>query len=221
MNTQGSLQLLANALNQDVEVLATSITAFYGLKGAYDPKSQQVVLDVNNVNRSSVIETAGHELSHAQGIQSETAADLMGKATGWAYDASVSSNQNIINQYKNMSGDGQDFTKATTISNYYCEVIKMGVTIFFNKDETKEKLEDQWVAEYVNSNYWDAFGDLLDAVFLPNYSSLHEIIKSEEGEYLKFYSFVELNKEDFNLAVQLIRNYISNQKNLMRWQQMA
>ncbi|WEV49343.1 hypothetical protein OZX61_02315 [Acinetobacter sp. ESL0695] len=77
------------------------------------------------------------------------------------------------------------------------------------------------MAEYVNSNYWDAFGDLLDAVFLPNYSSLHEIIKSEEGEYLKFYSFVELNKEDFNLAVQLIRNYISNQKNLMRWQQMA
>ncbi|WP_325776080.1 hemagglutinin repeat-containing protein [Acinetobacter pollinis] len=112
MNTQGSLQLLANALNQDVEVLATSITAFYGLKGAYDPQRQQVVLDVNNVNRSSIIETAGHELSHAQGIQSETAADLMGKATGWAYDAGVSSNQNIINQYKSTLGDGQDSTTA-------------------------------------------------------------------------------------------------------------
>ncbi|WEV49342.1 hypothetical protein OZX61_02310 [Acinetobacter sp. ESL0695] len=32
MNTQGSLQLLVNVLNQDIEVLATSITAFYGLK---------------------------------------------------------------------------------------------------------------------------------------------------------------------------------------------
>lgn len=74
---------------------------------------------------------------------------------------------------------------------------------------------------FIHSSYWDAFGDLLDTVFLPDYPQLHEIIKSEEGEYLKFYSFVELDKVSFNQAVKLIRDYIEKQQNPTKWQKMA
>jgi len=97
----------------------------------------------------------------------------------------------------------------------------MGASIIFSRDDTIEKIEDKFRSTYVNSRYWDAFGDLLDAVFLPDYPILHEIIKSEEGEYLKFYSFVELDKMDFNQAVKLIRDYIAKQKNPTEWQKMA
>ena len=47
------------------------------------------------------------------------------------------------------------------------------------------------------------------------------LIKSEEGEYLKFYSFIELNKEQFNQSVKLIRDYIAKQENPTEWQKMA
>jgi len=97
----------------------------------------------------------------------------------------------------------------------------MGASIFFRRDETMEKPESRLTSAFIHSSYWDAFGDLLDDVFLPNHSGLHEIIKSEEGEYLKFYSFIELNKADFNRAVKLIRDYIAKQKNLTEWQKMA
>lgn len=97
----------------------------------------------------------------------------------------------------------------------------MGAVIFFSQNVNKKKPEDKFISTYVNSSYWDAFGDLLDEVFLPNYPKLHGIVKSEEGEYLKFYSFVELNKRDFNQAVNLIRDYIAKQKNPTEWQKMA
>ncbi|QYM93158.1 hypothetical protein [Dickeya zeae] len=97
----------------------------------------------------------------------------------------------------------------------------MGASIFFRRDETIEKPEDRLTSAFIHSNYWDAFGDLLDAVFLPDYPRFHEIIKSEEGECLKFYSFVELDKEDFNKAVKIIRDYISKQQNPTKWQKMA
>ncbi|MEI7206955.1 hypothetical protein WCT90_00385 [Pectobacterium carotovorum] len=58
-------------------------------------------------------------------------------------------------------------------------------------------------------------------MLLPDYPELHEIIKSEEGEYLKFYSFVELDKVVFNQAVKLIRDYIEKQQNPTKWQKMA
>ena len=92
---------------------------------------------------------------------------------------------------------------------------------FFSRNDAIDKIEDKFKSTYVNGSYWDAFGDLLDDVFLPNHSGLHEIIKSEEGEYLKFYSFIELNKADFNRAVKLIRDYIAKQQNLTEWQKMA
>lgn len=97
----------------------------------------------------------------------------------------------------------------------------MGAVIFFSRNDAIDKIEDKFKSTYVNGSYWDAFGDLLDDVFLPNHSGLHEIIKSEEGEYLKFYSFIELNKADFNRAVKLIRDYIAKQQNLTEWQKMA
>ncbi|WP_239352909.1 MULTISPECIES: hypothetical protein [Snodgrassella] len=97
----------------------------------------------------------------------------------------------------------------------------MGASIFFSKDESIEKPENRFTSTFIHSSYWDAFGDLLDAVFLPNYPKLHEIIKSEEGEYLKFYSFIELNKEEFNQSVKLIRDYIAKQNNPTEWQKMA
>lgn len=97
----------------------------------------------------------------------------------------------------------------------------MGASIIFSRDDTIEKIEDKFKSTYVNSSYWDAFGDLLDAIFLPDHTRLHEIIKCEEGEYLKFYSFVDLDKHDFNQSVKLIRDYIAKQQNPTEWQNMA
>lgn len=97
----------------------------------------------------------------------------------------------------------------------------MGASIFFRRDETIEKPKDRLTSAFIHSSYWDAFGDLLDAVFLPDPPKLHEIIKYEEGEYLKFYSFVELDKADFNHAVKLIRDYLVKQQNPTEWQKMA
>ncbi|HFD2121498.1 TPA: hypothetical protein ACF2EV_000001, partial [Acinetobacter baumannii] len=65
--------------------------------------------------------------------------------------------------------------------------------IIFSQDKAKS-IEERWTIEYLNSSYWDAFGDLLDEVLLPNYPQLHESIKSEEGQYLKFYTFEELDR---------------------------
>nr|WP_174506362.1 hypothetical protein [Acinetobacter sp. Marseille-Q1620] len=103
--------------------------------------------------------------------------------------------------------------------------------IIFSKDELKSN-DDQWNIEYIKNAYWQAFGDLLDEVFLPNYPQLHESIKSEEGKYFKYYSFAELDKLDFNLSIKLIRQYLKVMKpsdwsdrtyvtNMSKWQDMA
>lgn len=97
----------------------------------------------------------------------------------------------------------------------------MGASIFFRRDETIEKPEDRLTSAFIHSSYWDAFGDLLDGVFLPGHPNLHEKIKSEEGVHLKFYSFIDLDKADFNQAVKLIRDYIAKQQNPTEWQSMA
>ncbi|MEQ4511694.1 MAG: hypothetical protein ABN480_13970 [Dickeya sp.] len=98
----------------------------------------------------------------------------------------------------------------------------MGGSLFIGWNDNRQRESNfQRTGGFVNGSYWDAFGDLLDAVFLPDYLILHEIIKSEEGEYLKFYSFVELDKEDFNKTVKIIRDYISKQQNPTKWQKMA
>ncbi|MCO7256540.1 hypothetical protein KSI86_20500 [Dickeya oryzae] len=98
----------------------------------------------------------------------------------------------------------------------------MGGSLFIGWNDNRQRESNfQRTGGFVNGSYWDAFGDLLDAVFLPDYPKLHEVIKSEEGEYLKFYSFVELDKVSFNQAVKLIRDYIVKQQNPTKWQKMA
>ncbi|HHP0405572.1 DNA/RNA non-specific endonuclease [Acinetobacter baumannii] len=108
LQTKGSIQLLAQALGQDVDVLTTSMTSFLGIKGAYDHQTNTVVLDVNNENRSSILSTTGHEIAHGQGISNETSADLVGKSVDWAFSSGVKNNEATIDQYKDQLGDGKD-----------------------------------------------------------------------------------------------------------------
>lgn len=67
-------------------------------------------MDVNQDNRTSIVETFGHEIAHGQGIKNETSADLIGKTVDWAFDSGIQHNQSTINQYKNQLGDGKDET---------------------------------------------------------------------------------------------------------------
>lgn len=109
----------------------------------------------------------------------------------------------------------------------------MGASLFIGMNDKGQKASNfQRTGNFVNSNYWDAFGDLLDEVFLPNYPQLHESIKSEEGEYLKFYTFEDLSNDDFNLSVKLIRQHLQYMKpedweprdyinDMAKWQSMA
>ena len=108
----------------------------------------------------------------------------------------------------------------------------MSETIYFSRDLIIQKPEEQWICAHMNIQYGEAFGDLLDEVFLPHYLKLHESIKSEEGEVFRFYSFAELNKYDFNLSVKLIREYLTIMspsdwqpkdyiRNMEEWQNMA
>lgn len=109
----------------------------------------------------------------------------------------------------------------------------MSSSVFIGLNDQKQREGNfTYTGGSVNSIYWQAFGDLLDAVFLPKYPHLHELIKSEEGEYLKFYSFLDLNQEDFNLAVKLIRKHLDKLtavdwpskeyiKDMSQWQSMA
>ena len=109
----------------------------------------------------------------------------------------------------------------------------MGASLFIGMNDNGQKPSNfQRTGGFVNGDYWDAFGDLLDEVFLLNYPQFHEKIKLEEGEYLKFYTFEDLNKADFNLSVKLIREYLTIMspsdwqpkdyiRNMEEWQSMA
>lgn len=98
--------------------------------------------------------------------------------------------------------------------------------------DAKKPQGEQGLSDLVNGNYWDAFGDFLDEVFLPLYPNLYSSIKSEEGQYLKYYTFEDLDSNDFNLAIKLIREYLLNMKpsdwqprdyvrDMAKWQNMA
>ncbi|MEF9956284.1 MAG: hypothetical protein RR767_03700 [Acinetobacter sp.] len=98
--------------------------------------------------------------------------------------------------------------------------------------DVKKPQGEQGLSGLVNGSYWDAFGDLLDEVFLSLYPNLHSSIKSEEGEYLKFYTFEDLDSDDFNLAIKLIREHLLKMEpsmwqsrdyitDMAKWQSMA
>jgi len=138
--TKGSIQLLAQALGQDVDVLTTSITTFLGIKGAYDHQTDTIILDVNNENRKTIIDTTGHEIAHGQGIKNEISADLVGKSVDWAFESGVKSSQEIIDQYKVQLGDGKDLN--TQAQNQ--EILKNDNQIFVdNISEHPDSIEDK------------------------------------------------------------------------------
>ena len=137
--TKGSIQLLAQALGQDVDVLTTSITSFLGIKGAFDHQTNTVVLDVTSGNRSEIVDTLGHEIAHGQGINNETSADLIGTATVWAFSSGVKNSQDTIDQYKVQLGDGKDLN--TQAQNQ--EILKNYNQIFVdNISEHPDSIED-------------------------------------------------------------------------------
>ena len=138
--TKGSIQLLAQALGQDVDVLTTSITSFLGIKGAFDHQTNTVVLDVTSGNRSEIVDTLGHEIAHGQGINNETSADLIGTATDWAFSSGVKNSQDTIDQYKVQLGDGKDLN--TQAQNQ--EILKNYNQIFVdNISEHPDSIEDK------------------------------------------------------------------------------
>ena len=113
LRTKNSLNLLVQALGQDVDVLTTSITSFLGMKGAFDRQTNTVVLDVTNGSRSELVNTFGHEIAHGQGIQNETSADLVGKSIDWAFNSGIKNNKDRVDQYKVQLGDGKDLITQT------------------------------------------------------------------------------------------------------------
>ena len=140
LKTKGSLQLLAQALGQDVDVLTTSITSFLGVKGAFDHQTNTVVLDVNQNNRTGIVDTFGHEIAHGQGIKNETSADLIGKTVDWAFNSGIKSNQDTIDQYKGQLGDGKDAsTQAQNIAELEKDNTKVLDAITDHGDQIDEK----------------------------------------------------------------------------------
>ena len=138
--TKGSIQLLAQALGQDVDVLTTSITSFLGIKGAFDHQTNTVVLDVTNGNRSTIVDTFGHEIAHGQGIKNETSADLIGKTVDWAFSSGIKSNQDTIDQYKVQLGDGKNIiTQAQNIVELEKDNTKVLDAISDHGDQIDEK----------------------------------------------------------------------------------
>ncbi len=148
--TKGSIQLLAQALGQDVDVLTTSITAFLGIKGAFDHQTNTVVLDVNNQNRSTIVETTGHEIAHGQGIKNENSADLVGNAIEWAYSAGIKNNQVTIDQYKAQLGDGKD---ASTQAQNIAELAKDNTTVVDSLSDHGEQIDEK-------TSYWQDIKNL-------------------------------------------------------------
>lgn len=140
LKTKGSLQLLAQALGQDIDVLTTSITSFLGVKGTFDHQTNTVVLDVNQNNRTGIVDTFGHEIAHGQGIKNETSADLIGKTVDWAFDSGIKNNQDTIAQYKGQLGDGKDAsTQAQNIADLEKDNTKVLDAITDHGDQIDEK----------------------------------------------------------------------------------
>ncbi|NBF04893.1 hypothetical protein GV819_21645 [Pseudomonas sp. Fl5BN2] len=76
----------------------------------------------------------------------------------------------------------------------------------------------QYLGGVVNGSAWDAFGELLDAALLPEYFGVHSQVKSEEGLFLRYYSFDELSRSDFNLVVRVVMGFIFNMLDPSPWQ---
>ena len=83
----------------------------------------------------------------------------------------------------------------------------MGKNIFFSVGHPNQ--DYGILGEYINSSAWECIGELLDWALLAKHPKLHEMIK-EESYLLGFYSFTELDKEQFNVVVWEVRALVAN-----------
>lgn len=60
----------------------------------------------------------------------------------------------------------------------------------------------------MSTPYWDAFGVLLEEIFLLDYPQLYDGIARDELTLFDYYTFTELSIHDFNLMIKLIRSYM-------------
>ena len=104
---------LASALGVDVNVLTTTITDVYGLKGTTDKNI--IAIDVNDDNRKSNIEVLEHEISHNQGLSNELLSNLSGKTGELGFTSGIAYNKEAVDYYQKQIGDGNDV--ATQLNN--------------------------------------------------------------------------------------------------------
>ena len=83
----------------------------------------------------------------------------------------------------------------------------MGKNIFFSSGHLNR--DYGILGEYINNSSWECIGELFDLALLSKYPELHEMIK-EESYLLGFYSFIELDQEQFNLVIREVRSIIAN-----------
>ena len=88
----------------------------------------------------------------------------------------------------------------------------MSSTVIFSVNENELDPVKKWNLTMIGDGWWDSLGDLFDEALLPKYLDIYNIIKSEEGQYLRFYSFAELTYDEFNLVINVMRDFISSLK---------
>lgn len=112
-SAKNAMNQLASALGVDVNVLTTTITDVYGLKGATDKNI--IAIDVNEDNRKTNIEVLEHEISHNQGLSNELLSNLSGKAGEIGFTSGIAYNKDAVEYYQKQIGDGNDV--ATQLNN--------------------------------------------------------------------------------------------------------
>lgn len=113
LKTKEGLQGLATALGVSVEVLTTDITVKLGMAGTTDDKI--TALDVTGAHRQDMAKTLGHEVSHNQGIENETLANMAGWAANLGLNAGLDLNNDSVREATKQLGDGKD--AATQVQN--------------------------------------------------------------------------------------------------------
>lgn len=84
----------------------------------------------------------------------------------------------------------------------------MGVIIVGFVDPEKPVSVENLSWASINDSIWSVFGDIFDEVLIFNNRILSNV-KSEEFIYQEAYSFQMLDRDDFNLLVEIMRDYFS------------
>ena len=112
-SAKNAMNQLASVLGVDVNVLTTTITDVYGLKGTTDKNI--IAIDVNDDNRKTNIEVLEHEISHNQGLWNELLSNLSGKTGELGFTSGIAYNKEAVEYYQKQIGDGNDV--ATQLNN--------------------------------------------------------------------------------------------------------